>query len=60
MKRKPLHKSHKMTKWRDTVVTIIDTPRFGRLRACKNCGHEQAETVTGRHTQQALREPCKP
>ena len=58
MKRKPLHRSHKMTPWRDSIITIISTPRFGEVRTCKKCGGEQAKTVTGTHTMPELRLPC--
>lgn len=42
-----IHPSHKMTEWENTIVTIIETSRFGRIRECENCGAEEAETVAG-------------
>lgn len=41
------HPSHRMKPWRSTVVTIIETPRFGLHCACTECGGEAAETVAG-------------
>lgn len=54
-----IHPTHRMTKWRSTIVTIIATPRFGRLRECKKCGLEQAETGQGYFTNGPLLSPCK-
>ena len=53
-----IHSSHDMEDWRDTIVTIISTPRFGRIRSCKNCGAEQAETAAGADMFDELRYPC--
>lgn len=53
------HPSHRMTPWESTIITITCTPRFGRIRECRRCGIEQAETVTGRHTNGPLTEKCE-
>lgn len=53
-----LHKSHRMTKWKHTIVQISNTPRFGRFRSCKNCGAEQAVTVAGQGTHEELLRKC--
>jgi hypothetical protein len=52
------HPSHKMTPWESTIITLIDTPRFGRTRKCSECGAEQAETVAGKAMHDELRLPC--
>lgn len=52
------HASHEMTEWRSTTVTISGTSRFGRLRRCKQCGSEHAETVCGQAAHEELEEPC--
>ena len=52
------HSSHKMTKWKETIVTLIATPRFGRVRYCAYCGAGQAETVAGRDANQELALEC--
>lgn len=54
-----IHKSHSMTKWRHTVVAISDTPRFGKIRVCKACKHEQAVTVAGDGTHGELVVKCR-
>ena len=53
------HASHKMGKWRRTIVTLIATSRFGRLRKCKGCEAEQAETVCGRAAHEELDYECE-
>ena len=53
-----IHKSHKMEKWYDTVVTIISTSRFGRLRRCKVCKAEQVSTAAGDAMHDELRVKC--
>jgi hypothetical protein len=52
------HPSHKMTEWESTVVTLIDTPRFGKLRRCEYCKAEEAESVSGHRAHLGLAEPC--
>jgi len=52
------HPSHCMSRWKSKVVTLIDTPRFGRVRKCKNCGAEQMESVAGFRLDKELRELC--
>lgn len=56
--RKNIHKSHKMTQWENTIVTIIDTSRFGQFRKCKKCGAEEAVTVCGHGTHEELFKKC--
>lgn len=53
-----VHESHDMTEWEPSVVTIIETPRFGRIRQCKHCGGEQAETASGKGTHDELLKQC--
>lgn len=57
MKRQP-HESHDMTEWRETIVTLVETPRFGSIRECKKCGGEQAKTVAGEGIHDELLKPC--
>lgn len=52
------HKSHRMTKWEGSIVTIISTPRFGRIRRCKKCLAEQVETAAGKAMHEELKHPC--
>ena len=59
MKKSVVHKSHSMTKWKHTIVTIIDTSRFGRFRECKKCGAEQATTVAGDAMHPELKYKCR-
>ena len=53
------HASHQMDEWCDTVVTIIATSRFGRLRKCEKCDAEQAETAAGRAAHPELNRKCE-
>jgi chaperonin GroES len=50
---------HEMDEWEDTIVQILDTPRFGSIRSCKNCGYEQARTVAGAAMEDGLARPCR-
>lgn len=52
------HPSHKMTKWRGTIVTLLETSRFGELRECKNCGAEHARTAAGEANHPGLESVC--
>jgi hypothetical protein len=52
------HHTHDMTPWRDTVVTLIATSRFGQIRECTVCGGEQAKTVAGSATNEELKHAC--
>lgn len=52
------HSSHEMGKWERTIVTIISTPRFGKIRKCLGCDAEQAETVAGKAAHPELNEKC--
>jgi hypothetical protein len=53
------HASHQMGDWYDTIVTIIATSRFGRLRKCEKCDAEQAETAAGRAAHPELNWKCE-
>lgn len=53
-----IHPSHKMTKWKDSIVTIISTSRFGIIRKCINCEAEQVITCSDHHTHDELRIKC--
>ncbi len=53
------HPSHEMPAWRDTIVTLISTSRFGRIRKCINCEAEEAETVAGKAHHDELEYPCR-
>lgn len=53
------HPSHDMTEWESTIVTIIETPRFGMFRKCKNCEAEQAVTAAGEGFHAELKYPCE-
>lgn len=52
------HESHDMGEWRETIVTITSTSRFGSLRSCKNCDAEHAKTVAGEAMHDELMAPC--
>lgn len=52
------HPSHKMGEWKSTIVTLTETPRFGKIRKCVNCGAEQAHTVAGDAMHDQLHRPC--
>ena len=54
----PPYKSHEMTDWRSTIVTLVSTSRFGQIRSCKNCGAEQAKTVSGADSHPEIFKPC--
>lgn len=56
--KKEIHKSHKMTKWRDTIVTLIATSRFGRIRNCVYCNAEHAKTAAGEAMHDELKVKC--
>lgn len=56
--KKEVHPSHDMTEWRSTIVTLIETPRFGTIRECKNCCAEHAKTAAGEGMHDELLEPC--
>ena len=58
MNQDKIHPSHKMGKWEHTIVTIIATSRFGKIRRCKHCKAEQAETVAGKAMHDELRVEC--
>ena len=53
-----IHPSHDMTDWENTIITISCTPRFGRIRECRQCGGEHAETVAGKAIHDGLRYEC--
>lgn len=53
-----IHPSHKMTEFRDTIVTITCTPRFGSIRECEYCGAEHAKTVAGQAMHDELHTQC--
>ena len=57
--RKIPHRSHNMTDWKSTIVTLISTSRFGELRECRNCGGEHAFTVAGEAMHVELTRPCQ-
>lgn len=46
MKKQP-HESHDMTKWRDTIVTLVEIKRFGGIRECKKCCGKHVRTAAG-------------
>ena len=52
-------RSHDMTEWENTIVTILSTPRFGRFRKCRKCGGEQAETAAGEGVWSELKVRCE-
>ena len=52
------HTSHEMTAWDHTIVTLVATARFGRIRHCRKCLAEQAETVCGAQSSPRLSRPC--
>jgi hypothetical protein len=58
LREKDIHPSHKMSEWRSTIVTLIETPRFGSIRKCLNCGAEHAKTVAGEGLHDELADPC--
>lgn len=52
------HPSHDMTDWESDIVTLVSTPRFGRIRQCRKCEAEQAETAAGAAHHDELERPC--
>lgn len=54
-----IDKSHKMTEWENTIVTLISTPRFGSIRRCLNCEGEHAKTVCGEDCHDSLLHKCE-
>ena len=56
---KKIHKSHKMGPWRPSIVTLIETPRFGEIRACVECGAEHARTACGEDCHDDLTRKCE-
>lgn len=48
-----------MTDWCSTIVTVLETPRFGKIRKCELCESEQAATAQGIFTHEELYEPCE-
>lgn len=53
-----IHPSHEMTDWESTIVTLISTPRFGKIRRCINCDAEHAKTVAGEACHDELKSKC--
>lgn len=54
-----IHNSHKMTEWKSTIITLIETSRFGEIRRCTNCDAEHARTVCGEAMHPELELPCE-
>lgn len=54
------HRSHKMTPWESTIVTLGSTSQFGEFRKCENCEAEEAKSVSGHKAHDALAQPCTP
>jgi hypothetical protein len=52
------HPSQKMLEWEHTIICISSTPRFGKIRKCEYCEHEQAETVAGKAIHDELLTEC--
>lgn len=52
------HSSHEMTAWESSIVTLSSTSRFGEIRECVRCEHQQARTVCGEDMHAELLEPC--
>ncbi len=52
------HPSHKMTPWKDTIVTLVSTSRFGQFRMCELCEAEEAKTAAGQAHHPELDQPC--
>lgn len=59
MENNKIHDSHVMSEWESTVVTLISTPRFGRVRHCIHCNAEHAETVAGSVMHEELKVKCE-
>lgn len=53
-----VHPSHVMTEWKSSIITLIETPRFGSIRQCTNCGAEHGRTAAGEGMHDELKEPC--
>ena len=56
--KKEVHPSHVMTEWKSSIVTLIETSRFGTIRECVNCGAEHAKTAAGEGMHDELKVPC--
>ena len=54
-----IHPSHDMTEWRETIVVLLSTARFGQIRECKKCEGQQAKTVAGERLNEALKTSCQ-
>lgn len=52
------HPSHIMSEWKGTIVTLVETSRFGDIRTCTACGAEHARTAAGTAAHEELTEPC--
>ena len=59
MRKKFPHKSHVMTPWQKTIVTITATPRFGKKCKCENCGAAHIKDGFSQVHDSELAEPCK-
>ena len=55
---KQIHPTHKMSEWKSTIVTLVATPRFGKLRKCEYCEAEEAKTVSGHEMHDELKYKC--
>ena len=53
-----IHNSHDMTEWRGSIVTLINTSRFGQIRECKKCGAEEVITAAGSAMHDELKFEC--
>lgn len=52
------HPSHVMGTWKNTIVTLVETSRFGSIRTCINCGAEHARAVAGATAHEELVDQC--
>lgn len=52
------HRSHDMGPWREALVTLASTARFGSIRACQGCEAEHALAGQGENHHDELDEQC--
>ena len=55
---KCVHPSHRMSEWRDAIISTPNSDRFGKRRKCLSCGAEQTSTVTGTRSGDTLQHLC--
>ena len=56
----PIHKSHKMSRWRKQILAPAQTtPRLYTVRHCMFCNAEEAHHLVAHFVENKLYRPCK-